>query len=262
MTNANNPYLGQRHVWVICTGIDESTCDNYIPEDPDVPEIADWGSATASFGEEQYRIYGKRISPLLIERYLDPDWVEDPDDPDQLPAQVLERVVSTWTEKVTVDTEQKDQIYPNIELYDGIPNNGEQSVAGIIDGTYYVYPVVFQDAQFCYLPRCSGTGDNFKGEHCLGGLGWFPLEPYDPDCDPPIYPMDSITTFLPSTQTVANIRYTSTWEYYNLEDDPDKENLLTSSITLDMTVYAPSQDWMALMQSMMKLTYFGNGIYH
>ena len=81
MTNTNNPYLGIRHVWVICTGLDQSTCSNYIPEDPDVPLVADWGSATAAFGEiDTYRVYGKRISPLLIERILDPDWVEDPDD--------------------------------------------------------------------------------------------------------------------------------------------------------------------------------------
>ena len=156
MTNPNNPYLGIRHVWVICTGLGQETCSNYIPEDPDVPDVADWGSATAAFGEiDAYRVNGKRISPLLIERILDPDWVDDPDDPDDVPG-VVERVIPTWTHQVLVDTDMRDYIHPAIELYDGIPEDGAQSVAGIIDGTYYVYPVVFKDAQICYLPRCSG----------------------------------------------------------------------------------------------------------
>ena len=264
MTDSNdNPYLGIRHVWVICTGLDESTCSNYIPEDPDVPLVADWGSATAAFGEiDAYRVYGKRISPLLIERILDPDWVEDPDDDDQLPPEIVERVVNTYTERVLVDTDMRDYIHPAIELYDGEPENGEQSVAGIIDGTYYVYPVVFKDAQICYLPRCSGTGADFTGEVCADGVIPFPLEPYFPDCDPPVYPMDAITSWIPSTQPYVDIKYSSTWEYYNLESDPDMNNLLTSSIELDMRVYPPPFDWSAGKYFHDTYTYFGNGIYH
>lgn len=273
MTNSNpdnelNPYLGERFVWVICTGQDETTCTNYIPGDPDVPDVADWGGATASFGEvDQYRVYGKRISPLLIERYLDPDWEPNPNepddpnyDPDWPEQQILERVVPTWTESVVVSTEQRNQIHPAIELYDGEPENGEQSVAGIIDGTYYIYPVVFPEARFCYLPACSSSLDP-PLERCVWD-GGFPLEPYYPDCDPPIYPMDAITQAQPSPYTSKIITYSATWNYYRLEEDPDRTNLLSTSINADMIVYAPSTDWAAFMLAMMEYTYFYNGIYH
>ena len=262
MTDSNdNPYLGERHVWVVCTAPGQESCTNHIPEDPDQadPYVADWGSATAAWGStEQYQVFGKRISALLIERILDPDWVEDPDDDDQLPPEIVERVIPTWTKQITVDTPTPELIYPAIELYDGIPENGEQSVAGIIDGTYYVYVVVFPDSRFCYLPRCSGTYE-FGGEVCNQD---FPLEPYDPNCNPPVYPMDSITSFVPSSRVVETIEYNATWEYYRLDTDPDKNNLLSTSLKLNMTVYAPSNDWQALMQSAMELTYFYNGIYH
>ena len=260
-----NPYLGERIVWVICTGQGQETCSNYVPLDPDVPPQADWGAATAAFGEiDDYRVYGKRISPLLIERYLDPDWVEDPDDPDQLPAQVLERIIPTWTHQVLVDTDQRDQIHPAIEIYDGIPEDGAQSVAGLIDGTYYIYPRVFQDAQLCYQPRCASSQPNAGrgSERCLWGDEGFPLEPYFPDCNPPVYPMDAITKWLPSNSPFEIISYTSTWEYYRLDSDPDKTNLLTSTITADMTVYPPPVNWDQLEYFMKTYTYFYNGIYH
>ena len=263
MTDSNdNPLLGIKHVWIVCTALGDN-CNNYIPEDPDTPITADWGSATAAFGEiEAYRVTGKRISPLLIERILDPDWVEDPDDDDQLPPEIVERVVSTYTERVLVDTDMRDYIHPAIELYDGEPEDGAQSVAGIIDGTYYIYPIVFKDARICYLPRCSGVGSDFTGEVCANGVNPFPLEPYFPDCDPPVYPMDTITQWQPSTQPYVDISYSSTWEYYNLESDPSMSNLLSASINLVMRVYPPPFDWNNLQYYMQTYTYFANGIYH
>lgn len=250
--------LGRFVIWTVCAGPEDDSCANYFPD-----ETASWGSAVAGFGEESTWIYGRRATARLIERYVDPNWDPDDYDPDDESTwpQILERVVPTYTESITLSTAQQDQIYPAIELYDGA--SGEISVCGIIDETYYIYPVVFQDAQFCYLPRCSSSGKNFAGEHCLAGGGWFPLEPYDPDCKPPIYPMDSITRFIPSVQTEEDIYYDSVWTYYvNDPTDSDHQIPATSSIKIHMKVYAPSTDWQALMMSMMKLTYFYNGIYH
>ena len=45
-------------------------------------------------------------------------------------------------------------------------------------------------------------------------------------------------------------------------EDPDRTNLLTEEIDVDMIVYAPSVDWAGLMLSLMQYTYFYNGIYH
>ena len=260
MSSSGNPLLGNKHIWIICTGQDQSTCSNYSPDDPDTPDVADWGSATAAFGDvDTYKVYGKRISPLLIDRTVNP--LYDPDDIDLYP-QYVERVVSTYTQSVEVDTDMAEFVYPAIELYDGIPENGEQSVAGIIDGTYFVYPIVFKDADICYLPRCSGVGTDFTGEVCADGVDPFPLEPYFPDCDPPVFPMDAITSWIPSSQPYVDIKFKSTWNYYNLETDPSKNNLITKEIELDMRIYPPPYDWNAGKYFYDKYTYFGNGIYH
>lgn len=261
MTGTPNPLLGERVVWVICTGADESTCSNYIPADPNVPTTADWGSASASFGEvEAYRLYGKRISPLLINRILDPDWIDD-GDPDNI-QDIVEQIVPTYTVRVEIDTSQRDQIHPAIELYDGVPSDGSQSVAGIIDGTYYVYPVVFQDAEFCYIPRCSGQyPNNTDIEICLSGEGTFPLEPHDPDCTPlPVYPMDAITKWSPSPTPYHDITYSVTWSYYR--GSSPSGTLETATINAVMRVYPPNNDWTAMEAYMKAYTYFYNGIYH
>lgn len=215
----------------------------------------DWGTTTAGFGTK-YQLYGYQITPELyaINNAVDPDDPGyDPSDPNQ---PLYETLIDTYTHSLVMDTNQRDQIHPAIELYDGAA--GVTAVAGIIDGTYYVYPVVFQDSQFCYLPRCStATG---QGEKCIAGEGVFPLEPYDPDCSPPIYPMDSITAFVPSGQTEAVITYTCTWTY-NLGTTPTSATQ-SHVLTLNQKVLAPSANWQELMMQMMSYTYFYNGIYH
>lgn len=252
--------IGRFHVWVICIGLDQSSCYNFYPHESG--DTASWGSAVAGF-DAYYELNGFRVTPLLIERYIDPDWDPDdydPDDEDTWPS-ILERVVSTYTDSLVMDTEQRDQIHPNIELYDG--DEGPTTVAGIVDGTYYIYPVVFQDAKFCYLPRCSSTGKNFSGEICAYANP-IPLEPYLPDCEPPVLPLDTITTWVPSSRTEEVITYTSTWTYYVNEPlDPNYQVPQSTSINLAQTVYAPTNDWASMLQSYIKTyTYFGNGIYH
>ena len=261
MTNTNNPYLGERHVWVISTapGVEY----NYVPGDPDTPDTADWGSATAAFGDtESVKLYGKAMAPLLINRILDPTWVEDPDDPDQDPPGIVEEVIPTYTVQVDVDTEQRSQIHPAVEIYDAIPPDGARTPAGLIDGTYYVYPVVFDNAEFCYLPRCSGqypSGSNI--ERCISGEGTFPLEPLDTDCTPiPVYPMDAITKWSPSPDPYRDITYTAEWSYYR--GSSPTGTLETNTITLVMRVYPPNNDWEAMEAYMRQYTYFYNGIYH
>ena len=104
-------------------------------------------------------------------------------------------------------------IDPAITLFsveqEGIEFN--ESLCGIEDGSEYVYPVVFTDSKFCYLPACSGSGTNFSGEVCTGADNrWFPTEPLDPLGDPPVYPMDSITSFNPTSMTerILNTQFT------------------------------------------------------
>jgi hypothetical protein len=256
--------IGRFVVWVVCTGPDQNDCYNFYPHEytESGTPTTSWGSAVAGF-DSVHELIGYRVTPLLIERYPNPNWNDggyDPGDSNTWP-NILERVVTTYTESIVIDTDQRDQIHPNIELFDG--DEGATSVAGIIDGTYYIYPVVFQDAKFCYLPRCSGTGSNYTGEICAFSKP-MPLEPYYPECNPPVLPMDAITSWVPSSRTQELITYSATWNYYVGEQgDPYFEEPSTDTINLEMIVYAPSNDWGAMLNSYIKTyTYFGNGIYH
>lgn len=254
-TPINQP--GKYVVWTVCTGPDQADCKNvedaYVSTSPSTT----WGSAVAGF-DTTHELNGFRVTARLINRALNP--LYNPLDPDLYP-QYIENVIPTYTESIVMDTAQRDQIHPAIELYDGAA--GASSVAGIIDGTYYIYPVVFQDAKFCYLPRCSGTGANFTGEVCAYAKP-VPIEPYYPDCNPPILPLDTITRWQPSSQTEESIVYTAVWNFYvNDSGESDNQVQQSRSLTLNQTVYAPTNDWAALLNSYMSTyTYFGNGIYH
>ena len=204
MTESPTLPLGTFVAWTISKGPGDEY--NYIPTDPDAGLTGDWGEATAVFGDiDPYRIVDKKVTARLITRTLNPLY-----NGINLEPRYIETIEDTYTESLDIDTAQRDQIHPAIELYDGA--SGLISVTGIIDGTYYVYPVVFPDTQFCYLVRCSGNYPNGSNiERCVSTEGTFPLEPYFPDCEPlPVYPMDAITRWSPSPKTMEEITYSFT----------------------------------------------------
>ena len=79
-----------------------------------------------------------------------------------------------------------------------------------------------------------------------------------------MYPMDSITSFKPTSMSERDIEYTVTFKWRVITPGaPDLGSVYTSTLNLTQTVLAPQYDWGAMLNSMITTyTYFGNGIYH
>ena len=277
----DNQYTGRIIKWTICSGT--GNCEElYSPEfqldaqgQPIYP-TAVWDTVYANLIGENL-LNGWTIAGDVYDRVLDPDW--DPNDYDPLDESTWRQAqlipvnhVNVSTQIVTTNNDDDwEYNVPNINLFGQIENNPDNpidpnwpywSLCGFEDGSYYVYPVVFPDAKFCYLPACSGTY-NFEGEQCVEDTGWFPLEPYDPTADPPIYPLDTVTSFVPSSQTERLFEYEVTFIYRTVDENhPDFGTEQTATLQVEQTVLAPTYDWAAMLETLMSMTYFGNGIYH
>lgn len=115
----------------------------------------------------------------------------------------------------------------------------------------YIYSLVFDRSDFRYVPRMSGgTQGTYQGEVNIDTVGWFPQSPLDRDRD--IYPMDTITKFKPDNREFVSIVYGAT-----LTSD-----IISGSATIVQDVYQPTSDWGSLMNQLLDMTYFKNGIYH
>lgn len=257
--------LGRFIRWTVCSG--PNSC--YDTEESE----ANWATVYASLIGE-IPLNGFTVAGSVWNRVVDPDWDEDlfdENDSDTWPGYIEVPVshVNVSTQISTVV--DPDRNTPAIELFGQIENNPDNpidpnwpywSLCGIVDGSYYIYPVVFPDARFCYLPRCSGTY-NFQGEQCVKDTGWFPLEPYDPTAEPPLYPIDALTAFVPSSQIEFLFEYAVSFTYRIVgESEDDFGQEFTAGLKLYQTVLAPNHNWEALMQQIISMSYFGNGIYH
>lgn len=115
----------------------------------------------------------------------------------------------------------------------------------------YIYSLVFDRSDFRYVPRMSGgTQGTYQGEVNLNAVGWFPQTPLDRDRD--IYPMDTITKFKPDNREFVSINYTATLT----------TSVITGSASIIQDVYQPTSNWGSLMNELLDMTYFKNGIYH
>ena len=125
------------------------------------------------------------------------------------------------------------------------PNVRKSYVSG------YIYPLVFDRANFKYIPRLSGgTQSTYEGEVDITTTGWFPTEPYDVDRN--IYPMDSITKFKPDDREFRTITYT-----VSIVTD-----IVSGTATVIQDVYQPTSSWGGLLDQLLQICYFTNGIYH
>jgi hypothetical protein len=142
---------------------------------------------------------------------------------------------------------------------------------GIVDDTGYIYPKVFDQSRFFYLPALSGgTKETFKGE--VEATSGFPTEPYDPKKD--IYPIDTVTKFSPDEREEVTVSYKITTKYIvsgitlgpqggvlpGLPIQPSPE--LTHEMTIYQVVKQPSNNWGDQLKGLLARSYFSNGIYH
>lgn len=115
----------------------------------------------------------------------------------------------------------------------------------------YIYSLVFDRSDFRYVERMSGgTQGTYQGEISINPVGWFPEQPLDRDRD--IYPMDTITKFKPDNREFVSINYTATLV----------TSLASGTASILHDVYQPTSDWGGLMNQLLDITYFKNGIYH
>lgn len=140
------------------------------------------------------------------------------------------------------------------------PGNREAAWGGRagVDGGEYKYGTILS-GDFAYLPAFSGnTRDTFSGEIS----GPFPDKPYDPDND--IYPMDTITRFVPDEIQERTITYTITTWYrlYEFEPDLGPEGSVTTTVTQKLTTDDDENDFSELLEESLKKTYYYHGIYH
>ncbi|AEC53004.1 hypothetical protein SCRM01_057c [Synechococcus phage S-CRM01] len=137
---------------------------------------------------------------------------------------------------------------------------GEWAEGGIEDDSGYIYTEVFDQTFFYYLPPFSGANeDEFTGE--VEAINGFPDEPYDPANG--VYPMDTITRYLPDQRSSVIITYTVETEYVIGHSGPQgSQDILTDTITIYHEVSQPVFNWGLQLLALQQKTYFFNGIYH
>tara|TARA_R110002050_G_scaffold2527_2_gene14567 strand:+ start:3503 stop:4513 length:1011 start_codon:yes stop_codon:yes gene_type:complete len=73
----------------------------------------------------------------------------------------------------------------------------------------YSYCRIFDQAELDWIPRCSPASQ----PPLSGKNANFPSEPYEPDANPPRYPIDGIVSFIPDEREIVNVTYELTTTY-------------------------------------------------
>jgi hypothetical protein len=126
---------------------------------------------------------------------------------------------------------------------------GNPATSGIVDGSCYDYFKVFDQSASGYLPALGG----YNSEPIENS--YIPTTPYDEDADPPLYPIDALTKFIPDTREFISVSYQLT-TVYNTGGSNSTETMYFAH-----TVTQNTNDWSAQVQSLVERCYFTNGIY-
>ena len=123
--------------------------------------------------------------------------------------------------------------------------------------TGYFYTDCFSESQFSYIPMNSGkTVHNFKGSVGANGKNRFKRAPFYPEVkdeveDPaPIYPMDTITSFLPDGRPFVTVYHT-----VNFVASP---SVFNGSITIKQTVFQDDLDYIEKLRALQGLCNWNN----
>ena len=141
------------------------------------------------------------------------------------------------------------------ELFTADPgdfNEDEFAIAGITDGTKYSYTRVFDQAEITYIPRLS-----VAGQYPVGN-GVLPDRPYDENANPPLYPIDLLTSFLPDDRDSVTVRFNLVTKW---KADGDT---FTTSVTINHTCTQDTDfsNIAGKIKAYQKASYFGNGLQH
>lgn len=124
------------------------------------------------------------------------------------------------------------------------------AVAGIDDGSQYIYTKVFNQSQFNFIPRLSPSNQEFVSPD----NGVFPTVPNDPANN--IYPVNTITAYAPDPRRQVLLTYSFSFNY-----DAGSEDDQTTGITIEQFVTQPLDNAGSTLRAMLADSYYGRGFY-
>lgn len=127
----------------------------------------------------------------------------------------------------------------------------------ITNGMKYDYFKVFDETQIDHIAPLSAYNaapiDNQK----------VPTIPYDPDASPPVYPIDTVTSFVPDERESVTVTYSLT-TVWNLNLDSSKSNYnnadFTDTITLSQTVNQNVSNWKTVIKQLLQRSYYTHNL--
>ena len=120
----------------------------------------------------------------------------------------------------------------------------------------YNYVLVFDESKFEYIQRQGGPDRDeiFIKNPAVTGE-WFPSEPYDPNANPPIYPYDTIPSFVPDEREYVDVHY-----QVSISGVVTGGGSISDSLDIDQTCIAPTRNWQKLLRALLERSYYYNGI--
>ena len=200
--------------------------------------------------EELPRATFDRPIPIGV-TYIQQDGGVDPWDPDfVIPfAGFIGRHAWTYTgvEYFNPETGErmKDRFGNDIEDFRWERSTKPETASG------YNYVLVFDEALFNYIQRLGGP---YRDEiHVINpavtGL-WFPTEPFDEARNPPLYPYDTIPSFVPDEREMVDVDYT-----IEITGSPAG----AGSLSWSQTCLAPTRNWQKMLKALLARAYYTNG---
>lgn len=115
----------------------------------------------------------------------------------------------------------------------------------------YNYVLVFDESIFEYIERLGGPfAENIHLiQPALTGE-WFPSEPWDPEADPPIYPMDTIPAFVPDSRETVDVHYSLSVS----------AGAASGIVSWSQTCIAPTRDWARMLRALLDRCYYTHDI--
>jgi hypothetical protein len=130
----------------------------------------------------------------------------------------------------------------------------EYAVAGIRDGAAYAYGKVFDDSNMGFIPRLSTPNQ----KPLDGKKASIPEEPYNPNADVPVYPIDAMTAYAPDERDSVTVSFTLRT---TIRPVGSKQNI-TSQITISQVCNQDTGDHKGKIQYYQSRSYFANNLMH
>ena len=137
------------------------------------------------------------------------------------------------------------------------PGTVSVATAGIKNDAAYAYPRVFDESDIKYFPRLSTSQQNPVTN------GVLPVEPHDPDADPPVYPIDALLAFLPDERGSVTVSHTLTTKYKKGSGTQTSEITISQTVTQPMGSGGnPFEGYKEKLRAVEELSYFYHKLPH